>query len=96
MQLKDIVGINTKRLFLYPTGLFVAWMPAIIFGFIYDPNVDLTFINILRVIFSRSAGLINALIYGYHYWQSNGYRQEKEDYAEYETESVKLSPRSSI
>lgn len=59
--------IHTRHFLAYPLGLIIAWLPSMIFRIAYLSGYYSVWLDGLNIAFSRSSGLINAIIYG---WQS--------------------------
>jgi len=57
--------VPTRRFLAYPLSLIIAWGPLNFFRFMYFVT-DYSFaLDLIEIVFSRSSGMINAVIYGW-------------------------------
>ena len=81
-EFEEVLGIKTRRFLSYPFGLIISWTPTIIFKIAYISNYHGLWLEAVNIAFSRSSGLINAVIYGWHNFSDSRYEEEEEEAAQ--------------
>jgi len=80
--------IEIGRFMAYPICLLIIWLPITIFRIIYFFDEYVVWFDGAGIIFSRSSGLINAIIYGWDKFQITRSESISEDDEDKESETT--------
>ena len=70
-ELANRFGISLRRFSIYPMAIVVSWLPEVLFRIASVVGFYSIWIEGISIIFSRSAGFINALVYGWERFEAS-------------------------
>ena len=64
---EDLRSLRVKRLLLYPTVIFVSFLPSVFYWiFLYNDDEEASFVfEAIKMVLANSLGFTNALVYSY-------------------------------